>query len=142
MFNVNDRSVGYVNGERGVVVGTNPYVVESDWGQFYRLFSTDRLERAYCTTVHKAQGGEAARVALLCTESSLRHATREMIYTALSRARQSVMLVGEIRWLREALGRVSYRTTLLGSPENYPALGSYASRVSAPDFLEGIPDGL
>jgi exodeoxyribonuclease V alpha subunit len=54
------------------------------------------LRVAYATTVHKAQGAELDHVALVLPERDLPLLSRELLYTALTRARRSAVVVG--RW--------------------------------------------
>jgi exodeoxyribonuclease V alpha subunit len=55
------------------------------------------LRVAYATTVHKAQGAELDHVALVLPERDLPLLSRELVYTALTRARQSAVVVGARR---------------------------------------------
>jgi exodeoxyribonuclease V alpha subunit len=52
------------------------------------------LDHAYALTVHKSQGSEFDEVLLLLPESACPIFTRELLYTAVSRARRSVVLCG------------------------------------------------
>lgn len=66
------------------------------------------LSLAYATTIHKSQGSEHDEVAVLLPargddDSPL--LTRELIYTAVTRARRSVVLLGEPELYRRAIGR-------------------------------------
>jgi exodeoxyribonuclease V alpha subunit len=56
-------------------------------------------------TVHKSQGSELDRVAVLLPERASPILSRELIYTAISRARERVDLFGAAEVLRQALGR-------------------------------------
>ncbi len=56
-------------------------------------------------TVHKAQGSEFDEVALILPEADLPLLTRELVYTAMTRARRSVLLVGPEELLRRAVTR-------------------------------------
>ena len=70
------------------------------------------IELGFATTVHKAQGGEHDRVALLLPETdSPRLLTREIVYTAITRARRSVLLVGSPELLARAAARRVERST-------------------------------
>jgi exodeoxyribonuclease V alpha subunit len=51
-------------------------------------------ETAYAMTVHKAQGSEFDRVLLLLPSAPSRVLTRELVYTALTRAREQAVLCG------------------------------------------------
>ena len=54
----------------------------------------DDLRVAYATTVHKAQGAEVDHVALVLPERDVPLLSRELLYTALTRARHSAVVVG------------------------------------------------
>lgn len=53
-----------------------------------------RLDLAWATTVHKAQGSEYEDVAIILPEVHLRPLTRELLYTAVTRAKNSVVIIG------------------------------------------------
>ena len=60
---------------------------------------------SYATTVHKAQGGELESAALILPEADLPLLSRELVYTAVTRARQSMVVVGRRALLAEGAGR-------------------------------------
>jgi exodeoxyribonuclease V alpha subunit len=71
------------------------------------------VESAFAMTVHKSQGSQFRRVALVMPGRPSPLATRELVYTALTRARETVVWVGSERELREALlARTRRRSTL------------------------------
>jgi exodeoxyribonuclease V alpha subunit len=53
-----------------------------------------KLDLAWATTIHKAQGSEYEDVAIILPEVPLRPLTRELLYTAVTRAKNSVVIVG------------------------------------------------
>jgi exodeoxyribonuclease V alpha subunit len=63
------------------------------------------LELCYAMTVHKAQGSEFDAVAVMMPDRDLPILTREILYTAVSRARISVTIVGAADIIRIALAR-------------------------------------
>jgi len=63
------------------------------------------LAPAFATTVHKAQGSEFDHVAVVLPEPGSPLSTRELLYTAITRARRSVLLVGERERLAYAVSR-------------------------------------
>jgi exodeoxyribonuclease V alpha subunit len=72
------------------------------------------LRMAYCTTVHKSQGQEYD-VILMPWVSSFRHQLqRNLLYTAITRARKKVILVGHLEALPQAIenNKVDARNTL------------------------------
>ncbi|MDR3158036.1 MAG: exodeoxyribonuclease V subunit alpha [Zoogloeaceae bacterium] len=62
-------------------------------------------EGAFAMSVHKAQGSEFGHVALLLPEKDNPLMTRELLYTALTRARQSIALLGNRALLQDAIAR-------------------------------------
>lgn len=87
-------------------------------GQGYQLLGPEllagRVERAHASTVHRAQGSEHDHVALVLPTLDLPLATREVVYTAVTRARRSASIVGSPALLARALARVVERDTRLG----------------------------
>jgi exodeoxyribonuclease V alpha subunit len=63
------------------------------------------LRVAYATTVHKAQGAELDHVALVLPERDVPLLCRELLYTALTRARHSAVVVGRADLLAAAVAR-------------------------------------
>jgi exodeoxyribonuclease V alpha subunit len=65
-------------------------------------------DTAFAMTVHKSQGSEFQRVAIVLPNSETKVVTRELLYTAITRARSDVLLVG-----RESIlvGGVSKQTS-------------------------------
>ncbi|MGH9169406.1 MAG: exodeoxyribonuclease V subunit alpha [Acidimicrobiales bacterium] len=110
VLTANDYGLRLYNGDAGVVVSKPDRTAGV---AFHRegtlaLVSPSRLGRAdtaWVMTVHKAQGSEFEEVALLLPEPVSRILTRELLYTALTRARQRVILVGSEESLRAAVNR-------------------------------------
>jgi exodeoxyribonuclease V alpha subunit len=73
-----------------------------------------RLDLAYATTVHKAQGSEHEVVAFLLPDDDLPLLTRELAYTAVTRSRRSVVIVGKEERLVQAVGRGLVRFAGIG----------------------------
>ena len=63
------------------------------------------LSLAYATTVHKAQGSEFDSVALVLPAEDSPLLTREILYTAVSRSRRSVVIVGSRKLIELGAGR-------------------------------------
>lgn len=73
-----------------------------------RAVSPSRLtgvETAYAMTVHKSQGSEFDRVTLLLPPAGSRLLSRELLYTAVTRARQSLVVAGTEESVRAAVAR-------------------------------------
>jgi exodeoxyribonuclease V alpha subunit len=67
------------------------------------------IELAYAITCHRAQGSGSQAVVIVVESSRL--VTREWIYTAITRSRELVILVGDVETLNSALVRRTIRTT-------------------------------
>jgi exodeoxyribonuclease V alpha subunit len=63
----------------------------------------DSVELSYAMTVHKAQGSEFDSIAIVLPEKPVAVLTRELIYTAVSRSRTSVVIVGDESTLKQAI---------------------------------------
>lgn len=102
----NDPSIGLYNGDVGVVHGDNPLRAYFEVGGAVRDVSRVRIpdhETAFALSVHKSQGSEFDHAVVVLPEPSSPLCTRELVYTAVTRARQRVTLVGSAASLRHAL---------------------------------------
>ena len=110
----NDYDLGLFNGDVGLVVsesgsvsGTTVLFPDAS-GEGYRRVSPSLLpswEPVYAMTVHKSQGMEFDHVVVMLADRSSPVLTKELLYTALSRARQSVEVWGRCEVFEEAVGR-------------------------------------
>jgi exodeoxyribonuclease V alpha subunit len=120
LVSANDYRRGLFNGDQGVVLTVS---AEGEGeGRPCALFRRGaellafplaalrgRLIPAWATTVHKAQGIEVDDAALMLPARPVRSLTRELVYTALTRARRSVVVVGMPGILQEAIERNDLR---------------------------------
>ena len=95
----NDHGLGLANGDTGVLVrGSEGHPVAAiATGQGIRTFSPWRLadvETMHAMTVHKAQGSEADDVTVLAPALGSQLLTRELLYTATTRARERLTIIG------------------------------------------------
>ncbi len=114
----NDHARGLFNGDCGLVAAAGQgagglRAVFSAQDGSRRVFPLaalrPRLELAYALTVHQSQGSEYDHVALVLPETDMPLATRELVYTALTRARRSIVLFGSAEVLRAAVARSAER---------------------------------
>lgn len=97
MITRNDRELGLYNGDIGGLLDDHALFGSRRIPEF--LLPT--YELAYCLSVHKSQGSAFDRVIVSLTEGPF---GRELLYTAVTRARESVAFFGERRHL-EAMAR-------------------------------------
>lgn len=97
---------GIFNGDIGVVESINVaerimMVTFDDRHVEYEFSLLEDLEHAYAVTVHKSQGSEYPIVVMpMCTAAHMLH-TRNLLYTAVTRAQNMVILVGREDIIRE-----------------------------------------
>ncbi|MQS07443.1 SF1B family DNA helicase RecD2 [Streptomyces alkaliphilus] len=104
---------GVFNGTVGVVVGLEPeeqrLTVRTDEDEEvpYDFSELDELTHAYAVTVHRSQGSEYPCVVIPVTTSAWMMLQRNLLYTAVTRAKRLVVLVGSRRALGQAVRTVS-----------------------------------
>ena len=104
---VAQQGLGVFNGDMGRIRQISPetetLTVEYDEGRMadYSFKQLDELELAYAVTVHKAQGSEypAVVIPLLGVPRMLQ--TKNLLYTAVTRARSCVVLTGDAQIFRD-----------------------------------------
>jgi len=98
--NGKNAGIGIFNGDLGVIAEIN-HEAETMTVNFdgklavYSFESLNELEHAWAVTVHKSQGSEYKAVILSLSESSQLLMTRDVLYTAISRAKQLLIMVGD-----------------------------------------------
>ena len=97
-----EQDMGVFNGDIGVIEGVNvgeaALVVNFDGRMVeYTGDMLNELEPAYAITVHKAQGSEYRAVILVVSDVPSSLLTRGVLYTAITRARELLVLVGDDR---------------------------------------------
>ncbi len=101
----NDYDRMLFNGDQGLVLWgqwddgpTRPLIVFPSMNGGFRAFEmealTGRIELCFAMTVHKSQGSEFECISLLLPDRPLPLLSRELIYTAVTRSKKSVVIVG------------------------------------------------
>jgi len=126
-----DYGLGLYNGDSGVTVlrdGALRVAVSGTGGPVE--FATNRLadvETMHAMTIHKSQGSQAIEITVLLPSEDSRLLTRELLYTAVTRAREKVRIVGTPEQFRAAIARRAVRATGLSR-----RLRAVAANPSAP----------
>jgi exodeoxyribonuclease V alpha subunit len=111
----NDYGLRVYNGDTGVVVAGPDGLRAVIGGATGPLdFATSRLgdvETMHAMTIHKSQGSQADDVTVLLPSEDSRLLTRELFYTAVTRAKAKVRVVGSEAAVRAAIGRRAVRAT-------------------------------
>ena len=86
-------------------------------GELLTLPPTRRaaIDTVYAMTVHKSQGSQYETAAVLLPDPSSRVLTRELLYTAVTRARRELVLAGTEAAVRAAVQRPIARASGLGA---------------------------
>jgi exodeoxyribonuclease V alpha subunit len=119
LITANDYSTRVFNGDIGVAwrsEGRTSVHFRSLDGST-RAIAPGRLpavETAWAMTVHKSQGSEFDHVTVVLPNEESRVMSRELLYTAVTRARQGVTIIGTEAALRSAISQRTERTSGLG----------------------------
>ena len=101
-----EHGLGVFNGDIGYIAAADPHAEELtvafDDGReaLYALADLEELELAYCMSVHKSQGSEFDCVVLPLVSGPRLLMTRNLLYTAVTRARRLVVVVGREACMR------------------------------------------
>ncbi len=132
----NDYELDLYNGDTGVIVQTSAEEASAVFERGARLLSFSPLrlgaiETVYAMTIHKSQGSQFDTVAVLLPPPSSRILTRELLYTAVTRARRRLILVGTVETVRAAVLRPVARASGLRERLWGPGALSPAARLPA-----------
>lgn len=104
-----DKGVGVFNGDTGILKSINEFSetaeVEFEDGRCaeYSFKQLEELELAYAVTIHKSQGSEYPAVVIPLLSGPRMLLNRNLLYTAVTRARRCVTIVGNEETFREMI---------------------------------------
>jgi exodeoxyribonuclease V alpha subunit len=107
--NYDKGAAGVFNGTIGVITaisledGKLSVLTDEDESLDYGFDELDELAHAYATTIHRSQGSEYPAVVIPLTTSSWMMLRRNLLYTAITRAKKLAVLVGSERALAAAV---------------------------------------
>ena len=120
LITCNDYDLGLFNGDIGVTMpapgsdSKDLFIYFSGSTGVLRRFPPHRLpehETVYAMTVHKSQGSEFENVLIVLPDRDYPVLTREMLYTGITRARQSVSIYGTENIIKTTIARKIERTS-------------------------------
>ncbi|WP_181722388.1 exodeoxyribonuclease V subunit alpha [Nocardia gipuzkoensis] len=127
LVTANDHEARIYNGDTGVVVrmpdgslraalqrGSEPYLVHPT--QF------PAVTTVFAMTIHRSQGSQYDTVSVVLPEPESTLLTRELLYTAITRARRHVRIIGTDESIRAGIARRVLRASGLSRPEGEPEL--------------------
>jgi exodeoxyribonuclease V alpha subunit len=115
----NDPALGVFNGDVGIALRATPdepalraCFVDGDGVRSVSVSRLADVETAFALTVHKSQGSEFEHTVLVLPPDAGRVATRELVYTGITRARSALTLVSPRRdALAHAIGQTTRRSS-------------------------------
>ncbi|OBI80494.1 exodeoxyribonuclease V subunit alpha [Mycobacterium asiaticum] len=115
LVTTNDYGLGVYNGDTGVtiVAGESLRAVVAGADELLN-FATSRLsdvETMHAMTIHKSQGSQADEVTVLMPTEDSRLLSRELFYTAVTRAKKKVRVIGSEAGVRAAIERRAVRAS-------------------------------
>jgi exodeoxyribonuclease V alpha subunit len=139
MQTVNNYDKGVFNGELGQVVGVDhrrkAFTLAFDIGAVeYEWSEAEQIVHAYAVTVHKSQGSEFPAVVMPLLTQHYVMLQRNLVYTAMTRAKRLLVMIGTRRALAIALAnntpmlrhsRLVQRLTAPGTAAEAPAEAPY-----------------
>jgi exodeoxyribonuclease V alpha subunit len=115
LVTANDYEMSLYNGDTGAIVETSDGVRAAfARGAAPRLFSPvrlDAIQTVHAMTVHRAQGSQFDSVSFVIPPPESPLLTRELLYTAVTRARHQVLLIGSEEAVRRAIERPANRAS-------------------------------
>ncbi|MBP2707957.1 ATP-dependent RecD-like DNA helicase [Microbispora sp. RL4-1S] len=107
--NYDKGAAGVFNGTVGVVTGITPedskltVLTDEDENVDYSFDELDELAHAYAVSIHRSQGSEYPAVVIPLATSAWMMLQRNLLYTAITRAKKLVVIVGSRRALAQAV---------------------------------------
>jgi exodeoxyribonuclease V alpha subunit len=126
-----DNGMGIFNGDCGIIRQINTFAelitIEFDEGKMveYKFNQLDELELAYAITIHKSQGSEYPAVVIPLLNGPKMLMNRNLLYTAVTRAKSCVTIVGSPKMVELMIGNES-------ETKRYSSLG-----IRIREFIEG-----
>jgi exodeoxyribonuclease V alpha subunit len=117
LVTANDYDLNLFNGDTGVLIAQPDGRVAAafEGPRLVRPNQLSAVETVYAMTVHKSQGSQFGTAAVIVPPPSSRILTRELLYTAVTRAREHLVVVGTEASIRAALARPAARASGLGA---------------------------
>ena len=114
----NDDLLGVYNGDSGVIVSHGGLHLALGDPTGIRFLSPDMIqacEPLYASTIHKAQGSQFDCVSVILPDSSASMLSRELFYTAVTRAKSRLRIVGSPATIERAISSRALRASGLAS---------------------------
>ncbi len=114
MISKNNYQLGIQNGEIGIYSNKGDEIIFSEEKKLKKEM-LKYYESGYCITIHKSQGSEYDHIAIILPDKENPILTKELLYTAVTRARESVLVVGKSEILNYCISNKTIRKSGLHS---------------------------
>jgi exodeoxyribonuclease V alpha subunit len=115
LVTANDYEMSLYNGDTGVIVqthdGARAAFARGAAAKLYPPVRLDAIQTVHAMTVHRAQGSQFDAVSFVVPPPDSPLLTRELLYTAVTRARRQVFLIGSEEAIRRAVLRPANRAS-------------------------------
>jgi exodeoxyribonuclease V alpha subunit len=115
LVTANDYGLRVYNGDTGVVIagpeGLRAVIAGANGPLHFATSRLSDVETMHAMTIHKSQGSQADEVTVLMPTEDSRLLTRELFYTAVTRAKAKVRVIGSETAVRAGIGRRAIRAT-------------------------------
>ena len=115
LVTANDYEMSLYNGDTGVIVetpdGVRAAFARGAGAQLFPPVRLDAIQTVHAMTVHRAQGSQFDSVSFVVPPHDSPLLTRELLYTAVTRARRHVLLIGSEEAIRRAIQRPANRAS-------------------------------
>lgn len=125
-----ENGAGVFNGDLGTLMSIDPgtnlieVLFDDERTAFYDYSQLEELDLAYCVSIHKSQGSEFPVVLLPLAGGPPMLMTRNLLYTAVTRARNRVVIIGRQATVQQMTANVLER-------KRYSALATVLRELSA-----------
>ncbi|WP_435769112.1 exodeoxyribonuclease V subunit alpha [Nocardioides sp. SYSU DS0651] len=116
LVTANDYALDIYNGETGVVVPDRlgrprAWIAGAGRPRPFAPGRLDAIDTMHAMTIHKSQGSQAREITVLLPDAGSRLLTRELFYTAVTRAEERLRVVGSAAAVRAAVETTAQRAT-------------------------------
>lgn len=134
LVTANDYEMSLYNGDTGVIVetavGVRAAFARGAAAKLYPPVRLDAIQTVHAMTVHRAQGSQFDTVSFVVPPPDSPLLTRELVYTAVTRARRQVHLIGSEEAVRHAVLRPANRAS--GLRHRLAESADLSARMAAP----------
>ncbi|MBR6402752.1 MAG: ATP-dependent RecD-like DNA helicase [Eubacterium sp.] len=138
---VSEQGIGVFNGDMGIITEINDFdenvEVTFDDGRVavYEYNQLDELEHSYAITVHKSQGSEYSAVVLPILSGPPKLLNRNLLYTAVTRAKNMVVIVGNLNKINDMIDNTTEQKRYTGFTKRIQEMAEISEKQEYMSFF-------